>query len=527
MSATPLVSDGIPLKMAHDTWKFRSPAVGALLTLTVILGKALVCRHAPERIIFFDALLFIPISLLAFNSGLIMGMIAGLVAVAADVVLSSQVAGVQIPVYLSLPWQSTTLITRTLSIETVALIIALLSSRARVEVERAEKQVDQYLSKLLLMKKHTEAVERTAQTQRAQFEQSLLKYTSLVYLLEESAQKIYSNLEVDRLYQALFRVLEECFGATASAIYVKDQRNGSYFMAGASGTDPAVNTVPMMLSHNDPMVRELETTRRAIYWRETEAANDSPVTISGVVLEKGEPVGLIHVYTIDGVIKPDDRLMTIVCNIASIALANARLFSEVQWLAERDPLTGLYNRRAFHDQLDAQTIARTAADSVAKPFSLLMLDVDHFKSFNDTYGHQAGDAVLEWFAKLCEKTAGSQNPVFRYGGEEFIVIMPHGNAESAVRLAERIRSLVENNSFCYEGQGLTITVSCGIAVFPVNSTNPDELLRKADNALYKAKNNGRNTVFVSECVNNHDTTFVPYPGIAAASGRAKGTHGED
>jgi diguanylate cyclase (GGDEF)-like protein len=495
--------------------RLGNSAVGALLILAILLGKGLVCQHAPDRAVFFDAMLMVPVCMLAYHEGLVTGLMAGLVAAAADLVITAKVGGATIPVHLAIDGVRTTATARLFGMEVLAGIVSSLSARARREAKEAERRTSAYLKKIRRLEQHSETIERDARHQQEEFEQDLLKYSSLVYLLEESAQKLYSNLEVDRLFQSLFRVLEECFGSTCASVYLKDASSGAYLLAHASGGDAAGDSqIPMMLQPSDLVVKTLETTRQAVPWNEepyaTElAANErlTPAVISGPLLDKGEPMGIVNVHRVDRAAAPDPRLMAIVANIASIALANARLFGEVQWMAERDPLTRLYNRRAFHDQL-ASMIDRAGQRS--EPFALLMLDIDHFKAFNDTYGHQAGDAVLEWFAKHCQEVVGSENLVFRYGGEEFTILMPHTDADAGTKMADAIRSHVEQTAFRFGDADLKVTLSCGVAAFPDHGDDGDELVRKADRAMYRAKAGGRNLVAVTEANHGHDSTIVPY-----------------
>jgi len=508
--------------------RFRSPATGALLILAILLGKAVVCRHAPSRVVFFDAMLVVPISLLAYHEGLVTALIAGLVASAFDVVIGAQTAGLLIPAYLSAGTIRSALITRLFSLELLAAVVATLSRRTRRLVAEAQRRTEEYLKRISLLEAHNAAMERDALDKEAEFEKNLLKYSSLLYLLEESAQKLSSSLEIERLFQTLFRVLEECFGSTCASIYLKDNRNGSYFLARTFGADEGTGTViPMMLRQDDLPVAELRNAHGPVCWTDekyaqklAEADRPAPAVISGGLVGKGELLGIINVHTVDRRPQPDPILMGMVCNIASIAIGNARLFEKVQWLAAHDPLTKLYNRRTFHAELDKQLTARAEN---SEQFALLMLDIDRFKSFNDTYGHQAGDAVLEWFARHCVECAGEANPVFRYGGEEFTVLMPGADVQTGVKLAERIRKRVANTTFQYRGVDLRVRLSCGLAVFPDNGTDADELVRKADRALYRAKNAGRNTVAVSETTSGHSTAVVPYEVEMAQAARQDGS----
>jgi diguanylate cyclase (GGDEF)-like protein len=152
-------------------------------------------------------------------------------------------------------------------------------------------------------------------------------------------------------------------------------------------------------------------------------------------------------------------------------------------------MTRLYNHRYFQQRLDEELLR---ADRYDNHVSLLILDVDHFKKFNDTYGHPEGDRVLKAVARLIEKSVREVDIVARYGGEEFVVICPEKNGEGSLVPAERIRHAVEEFDFRISGKHVPITVSLGVACYPDQARSKPELIQKADYALYFSKQNGRN-----------------------------------
>jgi diguanylate cyclase (GGDEF)-like protein len=162
-------------------------------------------------------------------------------------------------------------------------------------------------------------------------------------------------------------------------------------------------------------------------------------------------------------------------------------------MAIRDGLTGAYNHRYFQEKLVEEI---TKAERYNKDLSLAMLDVDHFKKFNDNYGHQEGDRVLRVVSEIVQGTVRSKvDTLARYGGEEFAVILPEADGNLGIELAERIRNNVESYLFERNGQSLyRVTLSVGIASYPFDSREPKVLIKMADNALYEAKKAGRNCV---------------------------------
>jgi diguanylate cyclase (GGDEF)-like protein/PAS domain S-box-containing protein len=158
-------------------------------------------------------------------------------------------------------------------------------------------------------------------------------------------------------------------------------------------------------------------------------------------------------------------------------------------MAVHDPLTGLFNRHYLDITLNRE-LARAAREKYAVSF--VMIDIDHFKQVNDTFGHKAGDAVLRDLAAILLKSSRVSDIVFRYGGEEFLAVLPKVKVDSAFRVAEKWRTGFHDATVLLEYGGVQVTVSCGIAVFPAHGTSAADLIAKADQALYRAKTAGRN-----------------------------------
>lgn len=165
-----------------------------------------------------------------------------------------------------------------------------------------------------------------------------------------------------------------------------------------------------------------------------------------------------------------------------------------------DGLTGLYNHSFFHDLLDAE-ISRS--DRYKYNFSLLMIDIDDFKKINDNYGHQAGDTILKDLALILKSFVRKSDPVVRYGGEEFVIILSQTAKEHACIFADRIVKGVAAFKFNGIPQNNTLTISAGLAGYPDDARTQEGLIKKADEALYKAKRMGKNTFCVS---GNSETT---------------------
>lgn len=190
------------------------------------------------------------------------------------------------------------------------------------------------------------------------------------------------------------------------------------------------------------------------------------------------------------------RLLTTVSDLGAIAIENAQLHEKIEDLAIRDGLTGLFLRRHFLERLEHE-MSRERRQN--KPLSFLMIDLDYFKRYNDMHGHMAGDIVLKTVSlMLTECFHQPGNMVCRYGGEEFAVFLPEASAKQAYDLAQTLRKQVEEQTIVLRRARTNITISIGIATFPDNALVRDELIEKADMALYEAKHRGRNCVVLTQ-----------------------------
>ncbi|MEA4908539.1 MAG: histidine kinase N-terminal 7TM domain-containing protein [Anaerolineaceae bacterium] len=188
-----------------------------------------------------------------------------------------------------------------------------------------------------------------------------------------------------------------------------------------------------------------------------------------------------------------DRLMGQVFILHDIT-EQTRLYHEVQQLATFDPLTNTYNRRVFQElsKKEIQRLRRYPQD-----LSLILVDIDQFKRVNDAFGHQVGDQVLKAMAEICQALIRSMDILGRYGGEEFVILLPETSAESAREIAERLREKISQTPFGETREPIYITASFGVATFGTDNPGEfEELFYHADLALYRAKNHGRNQVAV-------------------------------
>jgi two-component system chemotaxis response regulator CheY len=209
---------------------------------------------------------------------------------------------------------------------------------------------------------------------------------------------------------------------------------------------------------------------------------------------------------------PDELLARITIGQRILQLEERLMESrrQMEILAMQDTLTGLFNRRAIHDRALAE-LNRLARGTASAPLSVILLDVDRFKTINDNYGHEAGDRALQVVAERLGQMLRSYDLVGRWGGEEFLVLLPGTGLAEACVVAERVRAGLAQSAVPVEGGGAALTASLGVASVGVEvmqaagSDEPwlDRLMRAADRALYQAKNSGRNKVCVADEVTAH------------------------
>lgn len=224
--------------------------------------------------------------------------------------------------------------------------------------------------------------------------------------------------------------------------------------------------------------------------------HDDTAYICLPILAHGETVGLMHLTPAENVSGSDflkqRKLAQMAAEQVSLAIANTRMRDELHNQSIRDSLTGLYNRRHFIESLRKRI---DTSKHTGHPVSLVSIDVDHFKKFNDNHGHDAGDMVLRAVGTALEQACDGEQLPCRLGGEEFMVLLPESSQDDAAGFAEKLRVAVEQITVRYGEKTLPrITISLGVASYPKNGAMPQDLMKSADDALYDSKAAGRNQV---------------------------------
>lgn len=329
--------------------------------------------------------------------------------------------------------------------------------------------------------------------------------TSLLSILSV-AQVVVSSLDLDEVLQNILCSAMALLDMPAGSVALYEEKSCELALHAHSGLSAA------FVAHDRWQVKLGGLTHRILadgVIQVLEDCADSHLCTNPLLLREGVrslvAVPLMVQEKIVGILYLDDfkprsftveqlHTLSVLGSFASMSIDNARLHREMCQMASTDGLTGLYNHRIF-SQLLKEELSRSIRYSLS--LSLVMFDVDDFKLFNDTYGHPDGDKVLKAVAEiLCESLRKCDIP-FRYGGEEFIVILPETEREPAVLAAERIRLAIETQSRRYLPENIAhgVTVSVGVASFPQDGETAESLLKMVDELLYQAKKEGKNKVY--------------------------------
>jgi len=350
-----------------------------------------------------------------------------------------------------------------------------------------------------------EAAEKKVDTAQRSIKRKIYELQNLV----EASNEIYSILDFKQLINsALLTIIGQVgFQQAFMLMFDKEKETFSEVFQKGFGTaildgiefEASSALVPYFLKHRTPMyIERLENNHDLKYFasklKELNIFIVAPLVYSerlqGIICA-GEKLYMRN-FT-----ETDFEIFHILVNIISISIGNANLFQETKKLSLTDGMTNLHNYRYFEDRLNEEI---NRAKRHSKKVSLMILDIDHFKNYNDTLGHQAGDTVLRHLGKLLKATIRDEDIVARYGGEEFCIILPGIQKDGIAALGERVRSKIEFEPFHKEEiqPGGKVTVSLGIATFPDDADDFHQLVEKADKALYRAKDMGRNQTVVYE-----------------------------
>lgn len=330
--------------------------------------------------------------------------------------------------------------------------------------------------------------------------QRIQKLSSRIVAIQTLTQVIGKSLDEMKVLKEILDVSRKVFNAEQMAIFVLDQRTRTLSVKIQFGLKDAeakaikVKVGEGIIGHVAQTGDQITSNEIKKDYKLSDLSKRSNIpSVMCAPLSSGDNVvGVVNVMKLEGDRQPgqeDCRMLSLLAILAAMSMDNARLHQETLRLANCDGMTGLYNNRYFQGWLEREM---GNADRINGKLSMYMTDIDHFKPFNDTYGHQIGDFVLEQTAHVIRDNIRDGDLAARYGGEEFVVVMPGADTQEAYKSAEKIRQAVASKTYQHGELSLRVTMSFGVATYPTHSRDKTELIKLADEGLYFAKEGGRN-----------------------------------
>lgn len=344
-------------------------------------------------------------------------------------------------------------------------------------------------------------------TQRKQTEQELERRSSEITLLSELGSLLQACTSTEEAYGVIVQFGPKLFPTSPGAVCVLSaSRNLVEAVAvwGESPSGEAVFTPESCWALRSGRVHFVDEPKSSLLCRHL-INSRAAAHLCAPMMAQGDALGILHIQggrdvqgRPEGLEDSKQQLAMTLAEQIGLALANLKLRETLRVQSIRDPLTGLYNRRYMEESLEREL--RRAARNY-RPLGAIMLDLDHFKRYNDTFGHDAGDSVLREFGNFLQTRVREEDIACRFGGEEFVLILPDTSLEVTQQRADQLREGVKHLHVQHRGQALgPVTASLGVAVFPEHGASSDDLFRAADEALFQAKAQGRDRVVIGKPV---------------------------
>ena len=331
-----------------------------------------------------------------------------------------------------------------------------------------------------------------------------------ITVLYDAAKTISSSLELESVLNSLVQVTCQAFTYEQGAILLADERSGDLVVEATYGYAPGTRgyRIPVGKGITGSVQRTGKPEVVADVRRDPRYIGITERVVSEIavpLISEGRVIGVFNLESTHRAAfgQRDLHILTALAGYATIAIENARLFEKTKRLAITDGLTELYNHRYLHEAME-RTLQRCRRDE--QPLAVIMLEIDSFKRYNDTYGHQRGDDVLRIVADVLRKGSRTSDIVARYGGDEFMIVLPNSSKDTASEIAERLRRAVEAYPFLLgESIVTSVTLSVGVAASPDDGDTVDGLVDAVDRAQYTAKRSGGNKVYVAHAVKEKTT----------------------
>ncbi len=339
------------------------------------------------------------------------------------------------------------------------------------------------------------AVQAGKVLQRSRISMEIERFTKGFRALHEASKTLSTHLEVEKIAEGFVDLVSRMITPSAIGFFMADK--GQLRIIAKRGFEPGKNAFYTKGTFFKMIVKNKETLHFSHLEKKKEVFPFKPEetkTFLGIpVMSENKVTGVFAITSSepDAIGSFHSYLLRTIADQAGMSITNAQLHNQVEMLAITDGLTGLYNHKHFQERMndEFQRLQR-----MPQPLSMMLIDIDFFKKINDTYGHPAGDGVLRKLAQMLRKTLRGIDIIARYGGEEFATVIVGTDLSGAVKMAERLRTSVMNTPFPVDEGIINITLSIGLATFPQDGGKKEVLISRADQALYYAKENGRNRV---------------------------------
>ncbi|HKD02482.1 MAG TPA: sensor domain-containing diguanylate cyclase [Terriglobales bacterium] len=330
-----------------------------------------------------------------------------------------------------------------------------------------------------------------------------------VTIFHDVAKALTSSLDLDSILQTIMEKMAEYFRPdTWSLLMVDEQRDELYFAIAVGSAAEALKNVRLKVGegiagwvakHGERLVVPDVYTDIRFAKRIDEMTKWETRSIICVPLRsKHRVLGVIQLVNVDmkHFTDQEEFFLQSLCDYAAIAIENARSVEKIQELTITDDCTGLYNARHLYKTLEAE-VYRSAR--FGYEFTVLFIDLDHFKQVNDTHGHLIGSKLLAEIGYLIKAQLRLIDYAFRYGGDEFVILLPQTPKDAALVVARRLRDTLRTTLFCKEeGLNLNVRASIGVATYPHDAKTPHDVIRQADEMMYLVKNTTRDNIGIAQ-----------------------------
>jgi diguanylate cyclase (GGDEF)-like protein len=335
------------------------------------------------------------------------------------------------------------------------------------------------------------------------------RQTQELHIFHDVAKALTSSLDLDSILQTILEKMAEYFQPdTWSLLMVDEQKTELYFAIAVGQASEALKSVRLKVGEGIAghvakfgeklVVPDVSADKRFAKRVDNLTQLQTQSIICMPLKSRLRVLGVIQLVNVDlaHFSREEEFFLQALCDYAAIAIENARAVEKIQELTITDDCTGLYNARHLYKTLEQEVYRSTRFQY---EFSVLFIDLDHFKRVNDTHGHLIGSKLLAEIGYMVKAQLRLIDSAFRYGGDEFVVVLPQTGKDSALVVARRIRDCLRASVFCKEeGLNLNVRASMGLATFPHDAKSSHDIIRQADEMMYMVKNTSRDSIAVAQ-----------------------------